>query len=195
MIMVVAIALVLGLEALVLRRRLAKLAGVRIRRLWLVWIALADQLLVISILPGSAHAALDVANVASYAVGGAFLWANRHIAGTWLVGVGAGLNVLALASNGGIMPASRAALAASGWHAAAGHFQNSAYVAHAKLAFLGDIFAIPKWMPGHDVFSIGDLLIVAGVGFVVWRNSARPARERPTSAASGPASAGALPPS
>lgn len=194
MILIAVAALVLGVESLFLRRRLARLATLRIRGLWLVWVALADQVVIISVLPGGEHALLDAANLASYAVGAAFLWANRRIAGTWLIGAGAGLNVLALASNGGVMPASRAALTESGWHAAAGHFQNSAYVAHANLAFLGDVLAIPRWMPGHDVFSIGDLVIVLGVGFVVWRNCARPAPEKPAAAPAGQASPAVAPP-
>jgi hypothetical protein len=42
-------------------------------------------------------------------------------------------------------------------------------VAHAKLAPLGDIFATPRWFPAHDVFSIGDVLIVVAVGVLVYR--------------------------
>jgi hypothetical protein len=72
-------------------------------------------------------------------------------------------------SNGGTMPASAAALSASGWRPAPGHFTNSAVVPHPKLSILGDIFATPRWLPAHDVFSIGDVLIVAAVALLVYK--------------------------
>jgi hypothetical protein len=49
-----------------------------------------------------------------------------------VVAVGAALNVLAIASNGGVMPASAAALRISGIDNRAG-FDNSAALAHAHL--------------------------------------------------------------
>ena len=70
------------------------------------------------------------------------------------------------------MPASASALAASGWRPQPGHFTNSAVVAHPKLAVLGDIFATPRWLPAHDVFSIGDVLIVLAVGLLVYKTCA-----------------------
>ena len=43
-----------------------------------------------------------------------------------------------------------------------GDFINSTAVPDAHLQFLGDVFATPSWLPVHNVFSIGDLLIVLG---------------------------------
>jgi hypothetical protein len=168
-IIVIACAFVVGIEALALRGKLARLASLRFRRFYLVWLALLDQVLVISILPGHQHVALDIANLLSYVAAGAFLWSNRHIPGVVLVGVGGGLNVAAIVANGGTMPASASALIASGWKAQPGHFANSAVVAHPKLAWLGDIFATPRWFPAHDVFSVGDILIVVAVGVLVYK--------------------------
>jgi hypothetical protein len=145
--------------------------------MYLVWIALVDQILVISFLPGRWHVALDVADVLSYVAAGAFIWSNRKIPGVLLVGLGGALNLLAIGLNGGTMPASASALKASGWKAAPGHFTNSAVVAHPKLGFLGDIFSTPRWMPAHDVFSIGDILIVLAVGVLVYRTCARAPNE------------------
>lgn len=45
---------------------------------------------------------------------------------------------------------------------------SSRMVAHPKLALLGDIFATPRWLPAHDVFSIGDVLIVVAVAVLVY---------------------------
>jgi hypothetical protein len=160
---------VVFVEAILLRIRLSKLLTVRFRRMYLVWIALLDQILVISFLPGSWHAVLDVANLMSYLAAGVFIWSNRRTPGVLLVGLGGALNLLAMGLNGGTMPASASALSASGWKPAPGHFTNSAVVAHPKLAFLGDIFATPKWIPAHDVFSVGDVLIVLAVGVLVYR--------------------------
>ena len=36
---------------------------------------------------------------------------------------------------------------------------------HPRLGFLGDVFAIPAGFPLANVFSIGDVLIVLGVGW------------------------------
>jgi len=53
-------------------------------------------------------------HVASYVVLGAFLWANRHLPGVWLVALGFACNAAAILANGGLMPASVEALRAAG---------------------------------------------------------------------------------
>ncbi len=169
MIIVLACAVVVAVEALWLRRRLARLFALRFRRFYLVWLALVDQVLVISVLPGRDHLVLNFANLLSYAAAGLFVWSNRRLPGILLVGAGGALNLLVIAVNAGTMPASSGALAASGWRPQPGHFTNSAVVTHPKLSFLGDIFATPRWFPAHDVFSIGDVLIVVAVAALVYR--------------------------
>jgi Family of unknown function (DUF5317) len=173
LIIVFASLVVVAIEAIFLRSRLSRVATLRLRRMYLVWVALAVQILVISILPGGAHVALALANLLTYLAAGLFVWSNRKVPGVLLLGLGGGLNVLAMSLNGGTMPASTTALRASGWHPAPGHFANSAIVAHPKLAFLGDVFATPHWMPFHDVFSVGDLLIVVAIGVLVYRTCSR----------------------
>jgi hypothetical protein len=163
---------VLIVEAALLRGRILRLTSIRIRRIYLVWLALADQVLVISVLPGSHHLVLVIANSLSYVAAGAFVWSNRRIPGLLFIALGGGLNATAIAANGGTMPASARALAASGWRPSAGHFANSAVVAHPKLAWLGDIFSTPRWMPGHDVFSIGDIVITVAFAALVYRTCA-----------------------
>lgn len=164
---------VIALEALVLRRRLVQLTKLRIRRLWLVWLALIDQILVISILPDHPHFLLSVANFVSYVAAGLFVWSNRRIPGALVIGLGGACNVVAIATNGGRMPASETALRASGWKPLPGHFVNSGVVSHPKLAFLGDIFNTPRWLPGHTVFSIGDVIAVFGIALLVYLTCAR----------------------
>jgi hypothetical protein len=117
---------------------------------------------VISVLPDW-HALSEAAHLASYALAGMFAVLNHRSAGTWIVGAGGASNLVAIVANGGTMPASSAALAASGWHPPPGHFANSAALPNPRLGVLGDVFATPSWLPTHSVFSLGDLVIVIGV--------------------------------
>ncbi|HET6529865.1 MAG TPA: DUF5317 domain-containing protein [Actinoplanes sp.] len=157
-------------------RPVKRLAEVHIRHVWLLWAALADQILVISIIPDTHPTALAAAHVASYALAAACLWLNRRIPGILVIGAGALLNGLTIAVNGGTLPASRSALEASGHAGAPGEFANWAVLPDAKLAILGDIFATPSWLPGNNVFSIGDVLIWVGLGWLLWR-TCRPGRQ------------------
>jgi hypothetical protein len=141
---------------------LRRLGRLRWRHTWLVWLALADQVLVISVLPES-HGLSEAAHLGSYVLAGLFVLLNHRSAGTLVVGAGGLLNLTAIAANGGVMPASPEALKASGWHPSPGHFANSAVVPHPRLGFLGDVFATPPWLPVHSVFSVGDVVIVVGV--------------------------------
>jgi hypothetical protein len=82
-----------------------------------------------------------------------------------ILALGAVLNILAIIMNDGTMPASSFALRVSGIDVSGG-FENSGHVAHAHLAFLGDVIPVPGPWPIGNVLSIGDLLIYAG-GFIV----------------------------
>lgn len=161
--------------ALLLRGRLARLSSLRLQHVWLIWAALLIQVVVISLLPSHDHTVLAAVHLATYAAAAGFAWANRKVAGAAPIFIGGAANLAAIVANGGTMPASRRALLASGWHPRPGHFANSAVVPHAHLSLLGDVFATPSWLPGHDVFSVGDVLVVVGFVLVVWRNCARDA--------------------
>lgn len=141
---------------------LRRLAQVRLRHTWLVWCALVSQVLLISVLPDAGRLS-DVVHVATYGLAATFAVVNLRSAGTWVVAAGGALNLSAILANGGVMPASPAALAASGWQPAPGRFANSDIVEDPRLAFLGDVFATPSWLPVNSVYSVGDLLVVAGV--------------------------------
>jgi Family of unknown function (DUF5317) len=160
-------ALVAVLTPLLLGGRISRLAAVPFRHTGWILAALATQVLIIEVLPGPA-ALLETAHIATYAVAGWFIVANRQIPGLWLVGTGAGLNGLVIALNGGTLPARLGALQAAGIPITPGEFENSALIAHPRLAFLGDIFAIPSGLPLANVFSIGDILIVLGTGWIAW---------------------------
>jgi hypothetical protein len=86
--------------------------------------------------------------------------------GVPVVALGAALNVLAITTNGGVMPASASALRIAGIAERAG-FDNSAAVAHAHVAFLGDVIPVPGPWPIGNVLSIGDLIICVGAFIVL----------------------------
>jgi hypothetical protein len=44
----------------------------------------------------------------------------------------------------------------------------------APLGFLGDIFHTPGWLPIHNVFSVGDLVIVTGAFLLLHRACGTP---------------------
>jgi hypothetical protein len=145
--------------------RLRALAQVRIRFFWLIGGALALQVLAISIVPTWPHALLVAAHLISYVMAGWFVWLNRRISGLPIVAIGGALNALAIAANGGTLPASRSALATAGIHPVAGNFNNSGVLAHPHLAWLGDGLAVPAAVPMANVFSIGDALILVGFAY------------------------------
>jgi hypothetical protein len=87
----------------------------------------------------------------------------------WAVaGLGVGLNLLVIVSNGGYMPVSQSALDQTGQSAALAArttFHREVILDEAtRLPWLADIFADPTWAPPHPaVTSIGDRLLSLGL--------------------------------
>jgi Family of unknown function (DUF5317) len=148
--------------------RLGALAEVRLRRVWAIFAALGLAVMATG-LPGLPDGVRSLLLVAAYPVGAVFLAANWRVPGIPLAALGAALNLLVIAANGGVMPASAAALQRAGLPADAPGFQNSAAVADPRLAFLGDVFALPASWPLSNVFSVGDMLIAVGLAWGVHR--------------------------
>lgn len=108
-----------------------------------------------------------------------FLWLNRHYRGLWLLAGGAGLNLLVMAVNGGLMPIAPPVL-----HALGGpHTQAGAALGLTKDRLLSDgvahLAALDDrlvWSVAglHIAASLGDLLVVAGcvatLGEEIWRD-------------------------
>jgi hypothetical protein len=149
------------------RGRLSALADLRLRRPGLALAAILMQIVIISLLPAGSHGLHRGVHIASYLVLGAFAWSNRRVAGVPILALGGLLNFIAITANGGVMPASRKALASLPQVAAKGDFANSQVLAHPKLQFLGDVFASPSTWPMHNVFSIGDIVLFAGVAVLL----------------------------
>ena len=91
---------------------------------------------------------------------------NHVVPGMPLVALGAACNLAAIVANGGFMPASPAAMAALS-KAPPTIYSNSAVVAQPALAPLTDIFALPTWLPFHNIFSLGDVILGVGVAMVI----------------------------
>ena len=91
---------------------------------------------------------------------------NGAIPGIAIVAAGAASNLLAIVANGGYMPAARTALAALGKLEPA-VYSNSAVMPEPALSPLTDIFAMPRWLPGANIFSVGDVLIGVGIAATV----------------------------
>jgi Family of unknown function (DUF5317) len=140
---------------------LSALASIRFKYAWAVFLALALQILIISVIPRVDPPVLAGVHLASYVLIGIFVFMNRPLAGLWLLGVGWASNLIVIAANGGIMPTAASA-ASSAQVVTARGFVNSQTLRNPKLLFLGDVFAMPRSWPLHNVFSIGDILVVLG---------------------------------
>ena len=143
------------------RGRLSALAELDFRAVWAAIGAAALQVLIVNVLPGGSHGVHVALHVASYALVVLFLIANRHLVGIPIMAIGAGLNMIVIAANGGVMPAASAALRIAGIEQSE-DFANSAALAHPRLLPLGDVIPIPGPWPIGNVLSVGDLLIFAG---------------------------------
>jgi hypothetical protein len=147
--------------------RLGRLGDLQFR--W-AWLAIAGLLVQVVLFSPAVAPIVGDAGPAIYVVSTAAVLAavvrNWRIPGLIIVALGAASNLLAIASNGGVMPASPEAVATLGTDAAEG-FSNSVVMTDPALRILTDIFALPAWVPAANVFSIGDVLIGVGVAVVI----------------------------
>ena len=166
--MIIGLAYLLVLASVPLARgRLTALADLQLRKPSLALAAIVIQILVISVLPTGDHTIHTTLHLASYFLLGAFAVANRRIVGVPIIALGGLLNFTAIAANGGVMPTHPDAAESVASTAADGEFINSRVIDDAKLQFLGDIFATPASLPLHNVFSIGDAILLLGVFVLV----------------------------
>ena len=149
--------------------RLEALAELELRARWTLIAALGVQMMIVYVVPHWPAALLSAAHVGSYLFAVGFLVANRRVPGLLVVAFGGALNLLTIAVNGGVMPASRSALATAGLADTPGQFASSVSVGHPTLGFLGDVFAVPASFPVHNVFSVGDVIIIIGAFVLLHR--------------------------
>ena len=198
------IAVVALVPALLRPGALAALTRVRLCLAWLLPAALVLQVLVVNVLPRLPHPVGATVHLISYGILAVFLALNLRLPGMPLIVAGAAANAVTIAVNGGVLPASAGALQAAGWNPGTTEFTNSGELASPHLAFLGDNYVTPSWVPLGNVYSIGDVLIALGIIVLITgvtrrrprhralapvpeiectrphRWSARPSRSRPT---------------
>lgn len=157
----------------------ARLAQVRLRAVRLLVVAAAVQLGTSALAPASG-VARALALVLTTVLVGLFVYGNRMVAGTPLIGAGLLLNVVVVAANGA-MPVSLSAAADAGLTRAELGLDSDAMrePVHGgtRLAYLGDVVPLP--LPGRpQVISPGDVLVAAGVGLLLVSAGARQAPRR-----------------
>ncbi len=154
------------LGGLLLGGRLERLADVRIR---LAPLAVAVLLIQLALFSPLADGLPDELGRAIYVVSTGLVMgvvaANLRLPGLPLIVLGAASNLAAIVANGGAMPASPSALAAVGLGVVGN--TNSVLLDRPILEPLTDMFATPRGMPLANVFSIGDVLILAGVAIAI----------------------------
>lgn len=152
--------------------RLRRLLGVRLRWLWLLWLAAAVQIaqLATANLPSATGHRLR-APLLALAFALALLWLGVNAPGRtwpWKTGVGlavtgAVLNALPIAVNGR-MPYSLSAAAVAGLRAGSQTAKNVPAGRGTRLLALGDTIPVPSL---HAVVSIGDVLLAIAAALLV----------------------------
>jgi hypothetical protein len=149
--------------ALAFGGRPGRIAELRLRGLWLFFLAFGIQVVAFpfAFLPWTTgEGASKALWLVSY---GCLLLAaivNRRILGAQVVALGMALNLVAILANGGRMPATPAAMEAAGLDFDVMH--NSVASADPNVPWLVDRFAAPEWVPLTNVFSVGDAVIALG---------------------------------
>ena len=163
-------ALVAGLAAgYTMGGRLRNVDHLRIRLPWLALAALGLQFIAFSPLRDSlGDSGVVAVHFVSYGLLVWFVVVNRRRVGILVAGSGLLMNLLAIALNGGYMPASRHALEVAGEQFTGATANNSSVIHEGtRLWFLGDVFAIPDGTVLSNVFSVGDVLIIVGVAILI----------------------------
>jgi hypothetical protein len=166
--MIIGLAYLLALLSVPLARgRLSALADLPLRRPGIAVAAIVIQIGVISVLPAGNHTFHTSLHLLSYALLGVFAFSNRQIAGVPIIAFGGLLNFIAIAANGGVMPTAESAAKSLAVTRSSDEFLNSRVLEHPRLQFLGDTIPTPASWPLHNVFSIGDLILLVGVTVLV----------------------------
>jgi MFS family permease len=159
--------------------RLQRLAEYRWRAPWLIWVALGIQVPLFSPLATGLSAVwAAVLHIISYGLLIAFMTLHRGV-GFGPMACGTLLNLVAIVANGGLMPVTEDAWTTA-FPGMIHEGANSVLGDGRPLWFLGDVMALPSWLPLTNVFSIGDVLLAIGLVYVVCR-VATGAHERPRS--------------
>lgn len=186
--MLMALSVPVGLLAgLLCGGRFSNFAKSPICELWLAVIAFLSKAFVPYLcgLVGAQEAGPLLVCFLHYGILLIFIYLNRGT-GVWapVFGAGTALNFLVIASNGGAMPVSAAALSHAGSAAAARLAAGEIFAyapvdAGTRLAFLGDVLTVAPFGTVWGFASAGDVFLALGVGllcFALVRGTLRPPR-------------------
>jgi len=174
MILVAAIVVAVGI-GLVRGGKLSRVAELPLQWGWVVLFALGMQAFVVwgPAWVDSISFLEPALMLISYVLLCGVAWTNRRLPGIWLAGLGLVLNGAVIIANGGHMPISPQTLARLGHGEAALKVPPGTLLAGSKdvvllteqtrLWPLSDIFVIPRPWPLATAFSVGDVLIAAGI--------------------------------
>lgn len=115
--------------------------------------------------------------VLSMVMAAAWVALNWRIPGMLLIALGVGSNLAAIVANGGRMPISPAGALYNGEianFASGTTVSNNSLLAapdQVRLWLLTDILPMPKGLPLSGVYSIGDILLAAGLMFLCYRTA------------------------
>lgn len=159
--------------------RFGNLATVQLRAIWLVLIGIVLQFLIFPT-PWTTppiKSNIEILHGVSYLLLGVFFISNMHVRELWGMALGMGLNAVVIAANKGFMPASADALDAAGRNSISILLRTPPHT-HAnivlmndstELNILGDWMYIPAWVPFANAFSIGDLVLIGSLAWLIQR--------------------------
>ncbi len=159
-------AIIAALVALARGGSLESLAATRLRRLPLVFVGLAVQVVFEAWKPEWLSEGLTIALlIVSDILVLLFIIPNRRTPGIALVGLGLMLNALVITANGGMPVSERAVEIAGAPEIRGGRLKHERLTDDAVLPGLGDVIPVPVV---GEVLSIGDLVLALGIGWLVY---------------------------
>ena len=176
--MILALAVALGLAISWVRygnRALQRIAAIPLRSVWLALLALVLQWPLLRAPKGPVQSVgvQQALFLLSHLFLLAFVWRNRQMIGIQIVALGVICNLLVIVANGGLMPITAETLlqinpgsTLEQWPVGT-HYGYSKDIIllrdQVKLWALSDILVVPPGCPYSAAFSVGDLLIAAGI--------------------------------
>lgn len=176
--MILTLAVILGLIASTIRNRsdtASRLASITLHAPWLALVALAFQVPLLRAPSGPTQqvVAAQALFLLSHLLLLTFVWLNRRFVGIQVVGLGVLCNLAVILTNGGFMPITPDTLVRINPGSTLDHWTVGFHYGYSKdviltaqdtvLRVLSDMLVLPPPFPWPTAFSVGDLLIAAGI--------------------------------